>query len=237
MGNWKAAFGCALIAFILVLVTLFGAWFSMSGEGEAVGVTAKVSVDMGLRDMTVTTETMGVEATDTTSYSDVSESSFVDVFNLTQILVILALVFTLLMFVFALLVGMGKMSSKIGVIFGALALIFVLITFVYFMVATPAAMEEDSPSGSPLTGFWGSESMDFEGVSMSLSWGPGWAWYLMIVAFILALIGTILLVGAGPSAPAYAPETYAEAPPPSMYEPPPPPVETPPVETPPEPPA
>jgi len=144
MGNWKAAFVCALIAFILVLVTLFGAWFSVSGESEAMGVTSKVSVDMGLRDMTMTTETMGVEATDTTSYSDMSESSFIDVFNLTQILVILALVFTLLMFVFALLVGMGKTSSKIGVIFGALALIFVLITFVYFMVATPAAMEEDS---------------------------------------------------------------------------------------------
>ena len=192
---------------------------------------------MGLRDMSMTAESMGFEISNTTSYSDLPDSAFIDVFSLTQILVILALVFTLLMFVFALLIGLGKVSGKVGIVFGALALVFVLIAFVYFMVALPTAMEEDSLTGSPMSGFWGSESTDFMGESMSLSWGPGWAWYLMVVAFILALIGTILLVGAGPSAPAYAPETHAEAPPPPMYEPPPPPVETPPVETPPEPPA
>jgi lysylphosphatidylglycerol synthetase-like protein (DUF2156 family) len=228
MGNWKAGFVCALIAFILVLITLFGAWFSLSGEGETMGQTAKYSVDMGLRDMTMTAEIMGVETKDTISYSDV-EGGAPDVFNLTQILVILALIFTLLMFVFALLVGIGKVSGKIGMIFGALALVFVLITFVYFMVALPAEMEDDSPTGSPITGFWGSEEFDISGVTMSMSWGPGWAWYMMVIAFILALIGTIMLVGAEPAPPEPVPMMYTETPPPPMEaEMPPPPMETPP---------
>jgi len=228
MGNWKAAFGCALIAFILVVITLFGTWYSFGGEGSGMSV----SVDMGLRDMSMTAESQGVEMSNTTSYSDLPDSALIDVFNLTQILVILALAFTLLMFVFALLVGLGKVSGKIGIVFGALALAFVLIAFIYFMVALPASMEETSPTGSPISGFWGSESMDFIGESMSLSWGPGWAWYMMVIAFIFALIGTIMLVGAEPTPPEPVPMTYAEMPPPPMEAA----VAPPPMETPPEPP-
>jgi len=221
-----------LVSFILVLITLFGAWYSLGGETESAGISAKVSVDMGLRDMSMTAETMGFEISNTTSYSDLPDSAFIDVFNLTQILVILAMLFTLMMFVFALLVGRGKMSSKIGIIFGVLATVFILITFVYFMVALPVAMEEDSPTGSAMTGFWGSESLDFMGTSMDMSWGPGWAWYLMAIAFILALIGTIMLVGAEPLPPEPVPMTYAELPPPPTE------MEVgPPMDAPPEPPA
>lgn len=233
MGNWKAAFGCALISFILVLITLFGTWYNISGEAETAGISGEVNMDMGLRDMTMSMEAMGFEITNTTSYSDsdFSDLAFVDVFNLTQILVILAMIFALLMFVFALLVGMGKMSSKIGIIFGVLAMVFILIAFIYFMVALPGAMEDDSPAGAGLTGFWGSESLDFFGTSMDVSWGPGWAWYVMVIAFILALIGTIMLFGAEPAPPEPVPTSYPEMPPqptemevaPPMEVPPPPP--------------
>lgn len=236
MGNWKGAFGCALIAFILVLVTLFGAWFSMSMEGESGGYTVKGSVDMGLRDMTMTAEAMGMEITNTTSYSDMGDSEFIDVFNLTQIFVILAIIFTLLFFIFALMVGMGKVGSKIGMILGVLAIVFILISFLYFMVALPSTMEEDDPLDAGISGFWGSDEISIGGDSMSVSWGPGWAWYLMIVSLILALIGTVFLKGAEPAEPAYAPEPYAEVPPPPMEEQVAPPVEEMPAEMPPEPP-
>jgi hypothetical protein len=207
----KIGLVCGLIAFVLVIICFMGTWYTMHIEGSAGGLTVETDANFGLSE--VTAEVLGVSTS--MAYADQPDSDAWGVFSTTQILTILALVFTLLMFIFGLLVAMGKVSGKIGGIVGVLAVVFTLLAFVYFMAALPPTMEEEAVEGlGAISGFWGSESIDLMGASMDMSWGPGIAWYLMIVAFFLALIGTVMLFGAK-EAPAPLPPTAGEPYPPA----------------------
>lgn len=134
--------------------------------------------------------------------------------TVTIILVILAMVFSLLLMIFAILSVKSPGKAKIGAIFGILAMIFVLVAPLYFMM--------DFTSDSEI-GFWESEKDPTTGVEASA--GPGAGWYICFVAFVFNLIAFIMVIKAGkeypegpppmaPPPPGMAPPPYYGAPPP-----------------------
>ncbi len=88
--------------------------------------------------------------------------------------------------------GKPGMMSKFGGIFGILTFILAIIAVLYFMTALPGAANLQSSEGEDI-GFWYSESQSFEGYEMSISAGPGFSWYLLLISGIIDLIGAIPL--------------------------------------------
>ena len=208
MGNWKLGFVCAAGAFALILAALFGQWYDVSGEETYDGAySASWEMDFGLREFSYFLDVHGeTEEDETIAYSDYDPEDWeaVDAFGTTQILVVLAIIFALLLVISALLIGMGRVRYKTGVAIGVLAVFFALLTLAYSSAVFPNALGSQgpgtAPSFSPESGFWGSgtyvletEAGDFVDET---TWGPGWAWYAMLAAFVLALIGTISLIRA-----------------------------------------
>lgn len=202
-GNWKASLLCAIIASSLVFVSLFGSWYNISAaydtsEGEPIGES---DTNLALRQFTYYWEWQGVTRENwTISYSDLTQDEdweIVDVFGLTQILTILALLLIPLMVASTLVIARRKIGNRIGIIIAVLALIFTIASPAYFAIAFPSALEgEATRLGSPpVSGFIGSGGDEYLGYPGEVSWGPAWAWYLMVVASVFVLIGTIMLVG------------------------------------------
>ena len=83
----------------------------------------------------------------------------------------------------------GKPNTMriLGIISGIITFVLVLSAFIYFMIAFPGSMIRIASVPEP--GFWYSKSE--EGVEYLM--GPGYAWYLMIVAAIIALISSSLI--------------------------------------------
>ena len=84
--------------------------------------------------------------------------------------------------------------------FGIIAMLLALITPVLFMALLPGAQSNDIPSAArttssgPWSSFFGSTSFSpITGVTVSLTWGAGTGWYLSFVAFVILLIGVIML--------------------------------------------
>ena len=67
-----------------------------------------------------------------------------------------------------------------------LTLILALVAALYFMTTFPS---EFSKGFEGDVGFW--DEIDMMGVKVAF--GPGYAWYLMIVSFVFALISSIIL--------------------------------------------
>lgn len=183
---------CMILTLVFIIVALVGPWYSMSSESDGVEGYS----NFGL----TSSETKGVEGeAKTTSYSDQKKDyedenmdipDIYGVFDTTFYITIVALIIALvsLIFILGTTFGFGnfKTMKMFGLIFSILALIFCLIAPIYFMTSFPGAMWDGSPVEY---GFW--DEMEFLGVKASL--GPGFAWYLMIVAFITSLIAVIVI--------------------------------------------
>ncbi|UCD91931.1 MAG: hypothetical protein JSV43_06775 [Methanobacteriota archaeon] len=227
--RWKGGFVLGLIAFVLVVICLFGPWFSVHMSGSMMGINIDADAGYGLGGITVDMNYMGMDASVYMSYSEVSSTGgddMIGVFTITQFFVIPALIFTLLFFIFAIAVGLGKMGNGIAVVLGVLGIIFTLMAFIYFAAAIPSTLAQQTTvpgvTGSfSMTGFWGSDTLNLDlgmgmgSINMDVSWGPGYAWYLMIVAFAMILIATIMMIGARPKPKptvAYTPAVYSMPP-------------------------
>ncbi len=87
---------------------------------------------------------------------------------------------------------------------GVVAMLIVIAAAGYFAVALPGAIASDTPnhSGSgPWSSFIGSNTTS----GLSLTWGPTIGWYLAIGAFVLFLVGAIILARSRKDPPAPAP--------------------------------
>jgi len=95
-----------------------------------------------------------------------------------------------------------------------------------FAAALPGAISSDSPghTGSgPWSSFWGSGNGTLYGFSgASWTWGPGIGWYLGLVAFVILLVGLIVIImarkdtGPAPAATSPAPTSSPSGAPPTM---------------------
>ena len=196
----KALIGLVLSLIVVVLlgVALVGTWYSMESESAGVSMT----MDYKLREGTVTV----AGESDTDEYDeDFYETDTGAVYSNTFYIAIVALVLGIIGLITAVMAGIGKLSAKIVTIFLLLTMIFAVVAPVYFAVALPGAMDEDW-SGGWDKGFWDSgEETSVEPITgteytSTYTIGPGYGWYLAIVAFVFALIGLIITVIPGKKA-------------------------------------
>lgn len=183
---------CMILTLVFILVALVGPWYSASGELAG----AKVYTNYGL----TSSETKDAgEDPETTSYADQKKDikdagddvpSLYSVYDNTFYITIIALVIAIIALICILgatfSFGKIKTMKMLGGIFGILAVIFCLIAPIYFMTALPGEMWKNS---TEKYGFW--DTAEIWGAKVTF--GPGYAWYLMIIGFITSLIAAIII--------------------------------------------
>lgn len=196
-----------ILALVFVIVTLVGPWYTMSSSMTILTNEVKMEGSMSLISTTTTTTSGGTAKTETESNADArkaaedlgQDASYYDIFNNTLYLTIVALLVAILALVFVLgyVFNFGKvvMMKNLGMVFGIVTFVMALIAVFYFMTAVPAKMNSYGAD----VGFWYSNTV--EGATVSL--GPGFAWYLMIVAGIIALISFVFIFMDRSAAPVY----------------------------------
>ena len=117
---------------------------------------------------------------------------------LTIITFIIAVLAIIGIFGFSYSLGKSNIMLKIGMISGVITFIFTIITVLYFMIESVNQMQEARSSyflisGAedtlPEIGFWWNTNIN----GANISAGPGYSWYLMIIAGIIVLISSIIL--------------------------------------------
>ena len=92
-----------------------------------------------------------------------------------------------------------------------IAMLLAVATPALFALQLPTAIGNDSPGHTgtgPWSSFMGSNTSQLGfGESLKLTWGPGMGWYLAFGAFVILLIGAVVLARARKEPPSPAPTT------------------------------
>lgn len=100
------------------------------------------------------------------------------------------LVFVILLFILVVIFSTkwGRSMPRMGLLVVAvLGVLLGLLALFYPLATVPSAAAAAAPSLSSVSGFWGST-----GPAPPLAWGAGLAWYLLLVAVILGIVGAAL---------------------------------------------
>lgn len=195
---------CALIAFILILISLFGIWFSARGKSYESGfeelTTSEWTINMGLTEYEIDhTDRSGSRWYEKLAYADQTNDPkakvVLDVAIITVALLAVALVFILAMLILTFLYGLNKANRKTGLVAGVLGTIFTMAGFVFFAIAFGWVIGSYyGPSALPrFSGFFGSSDYFIGWYEYESVWGPGWSWFLVVFAFFVMFIGTSAL--------------------------------------------
>lgn len=208
----------ALIGAILLIVSVFLAWYTVSiSASETVGsVTISTTGNENFLPGSSFQEQLSCSGspdcpgstTNTTSYSSDHLNATGTVYMVTEYVLIGGFVLGLLG---AILVFGGGMMGRTkwmmpGMLLIVLALLMALVAPLYVLGAGPGAFSSDTPAAEranatgPWSSFVGSCSASASCITGSSStngsanWGPGAGWYLGLVAFVLFLLSLIFLL-------------------------------------------
>jgi hypothetical protein len=181
----------AILIIVIMGVCMFTPWYVVKSEYEDYEVESEVS----FAGMKAKSEGSSVSYDwDDEMLKD--EENTRNLYLITQIMVILGLVFGILILIGAILAMVGKgPGKKLAVIFGLIALIFCILAPVIFLVMHPGALDSDyegtvKPDEGPNKSFIGSK--EYEGSAYADSykqeWGPAIGWILAWIGFIFAVI-------------------------------------------------
>jgi len=202
-----------LIGAILLIAALFVPWYSEETSGF--GITETVNAHPGLPSSngTLTFSCSGTSSCPSqTSYSDQNQNNTGAVAETGFFMLLGGFVLGLLAAILGLMSRgkPGRPTAALGL--AVLALILAIAAPGLFAASLPGAISKDTPnhtgSSGPWASFYGSTSASVEGTTFTTTWGPAIGWYLSIAAFVILLIGVILLLRA------------RDAPPPAMSPPP-----------------
>jgi hypothetical protein len=190
MRKGLVAFGGMIAGLILLVVAFMGPWYTMIGSGtlgvdyhvgfyltrmEAKGSIAgqDISLSMGYTEAKENAQNIGVN---TQSFTIIETAMY-----LTLLSMVTALIAVIGMAAFVFRLGTAKIMNYIGGGFGLLTFLLALVPALYVM--TTGFAENSS-------GFWFSQSV----LGVTITGGPGYAWYLMIVVAIVALISSVAVL-------------------------------------------
>jgi len=202
-----------ILALVFVIVALVGPWYGISIKLTLGTAEIKSDATMSLTATTLSVTTPLGSNTTTTSYADTREQAkatgtdtgILDIFNIAMYFTIFALIVAILALVFlsgyTFNFGKPHMMKNLAMVFGIITFIIVLAAVFYFMVAVPSQLKASDSNLQNVEdfGFWYSKSESGNSVSL----GPGFAWYLMIVAGIIALISSLFIFMDKTAAPVY----------------------------------
>ncbi len=194
---------CMLLTLVFIIVALVGTWYGMSSKLEGTGTmdydteyTSTLTGSTGPDPITGETITKSHADTRKEAESAGGETGVYDVFDNTFYITIFTFIIAIIAVIgilgLTLNFGNPKTMKMLGSIFGIITFILALVAVFYFMTALPSELDTKTSEGED-AGFWYSESQTEMGATMSVSYGPGYAWYLMLIGAILALISSIFL--------------------------------------------
>ncbi|HUT00168.1 MAG TPA: hypothetical protein VMY59_07625 [Candidatus Thermoplasmatota archaeon] len=190
MRNGIVAFVGMLGVLILLIVAFMGPWYTMNGTGTFGG---EYTVGFYLRSIEAKGSITGqdiswsmgyVEAEENAQIVGVNTQSFSTIENamyLTMFAMATALISLIGMAAFVFRLGTLKIMKYIGGGFGFLTFLLALMPALYVMTTGFSESSSD---------FWFSQSV----LGVAITGGPGYAWYLMIVVSIIALISSVALL-------------------------------------------
>lgn len=222
-----------LIGAIVLIAALFMPWYSyeisVAGAGQTQNSYPGLASQNGTIQYSCTSNyqaTTGTPCPSQTSYSSISpkETNTGNVAETGLFLLIVGFIVGIVATIFGFMSRGNSRRANPAVVFAIIAVILALITPVLFMAALPGAISSDistayRPSSSgPWSSFTGSTSGTIPvsptlSVPFTSSWGPALGWYFAFVAFVLLLIGLIVLLMARkePSGVAASPTTSTPA--------------------------
>jgi len=191
MRKGVVSFGGMIVGLVLLVVAFMGPWYAMN-MGGALGMNGHVefyltrmevkgifnnqdlSVSVGYADAKENAQSVGVN---TESFTIIENAMYLTFFSIVTSLIALI---GIVAFVFRW--GNSKIMKYVGGGFALLTFVLALVPAVYFM---------NTKFAENTSGFWFSQSA----FGVTITGGPGYAWYLMIVVAIIALIcGVTILV-------------------------------------------
>jgi len=191
-----------LIGAILLIVAAFMPWYTIQASGYGNTITQNSYPGIPTSNGTIQYSCSGsaISCPSQTSYHD---SKLDNTGNLAEAGYFMAIVGFILGLVGAILGIASRGNSRRAGPAVALAIVAMLLAIVavgMFAGLLPGALKNDlkSPSGSgPWSSFFGSANQTgFNGLPVPTSdtWGPGAGWYIAIAAFIVLLIGAVLIL-------------------------------------------
>lgn len=184
-----------VIAIVLSAIVMVGPWWTVNSSLTVVGQTGTSVADFSLFGVSSSFTSAHVNSTNSSDYSQTPHVG--SVFGAATILAVLGIVLGVGM------VGLAAIPNptfrRYAVIFGVLAFVFALLGPLYVMSSLPGAVNTDlgnTGSYNVVSGFWGTKSTDVFGITSTVTWSAGWAWYVSVAAAVLFLVAAIILVAA-----------------------------------------
>lgn len=193
-----------LVGAILLIAALFTPWymeqFSNSGATQTLNAYPGIPSSSG----TIQYTCSGVPSCPgSTSYSAKNLTNAGNIAEAGYFLIIVGVVLGLIGAILGFTSRDNPSRARPAMTMAIVAMILAIAAVGAYAAALPSAIGSDTPGHSgtgPWSSFYGSTSLG----GGTLSWGPGIGWYLAIVAFVLLLVGMIVLARArkDPSEPA-----------------------------------
>ncbi len=203
-----------LIAVVLTIAALFMPWYTE--EFSASGQSASQNAYLGFPSTngTIQYSCSGTSSCPPqTSYSAVKANNTGNLAEMGYLVVLVDIVLGLVAVGLAFASRGNARRTGAAVALGVVAMILAIAATGYFAVALPGAIGSDSPNhpgNGPWSSFFGSNSTGGGG---TLTWGPAIGWYLCLGAFILFLVGVVVLARARGDPPTPLPVAVPAAPP------------------------
>jgi ABC-type sugar transport system permease subunit len=190
---WKRGLACGIVAFYLIIISFFGPWFNI--HTEYTYCDHPINRDYGLRGSS--NDYFGhLSGYYYSSVVDRAEyKGMYQLFFVIEMLVVSALVCTFFFLLLALFMRQNSYRGKFFRIFGVVASILAISSVVMFALIFPPVFERQVEEWRWLnfvSGFCGASGDPIMDPTVH-SWGPGWAWYTMVAAAALILIGVRIL--------------------------------------------
>ncbi len=195
-------------AIVLAVVGFVGPWWTTSATASGSATFTSVT-DFRLFGMTTTASEPGRSYTNSTDYS--GDPNTRSVFQVASALTGVAVGLGVLYVVLGAMADKRPTFRRVAFVFGVLAFAVALVAAVYVMATLPGAVNQDrSSSGIQFSGFWGLSKSTGFGMTLTINWGAGWGWYVVLADAVLFLVGAILTLRAPNTAhmsPPRSPET------------------------------
>ena len=196
----KAAIIVGVVAIVLTIVGLMGPWWTLNLQATALGNTITSSYQFGPFGYTTAVQAPGISQSNQSDYR--GDPNLGGVFTTGFLLSVIAMICGIGMIGLVAMSGARPTFRRLGAIVGILGFVFALVAALYVMTGIPGAATADASGGGiTISGFWGSQTISVLGISTAITWGAGWAWYLLLVAAVAFLVGGVLSLRAPKAAP------------------------------------
>ena len=193
-----------LVGAILLIAALFMPWYAVQVSYSGISVTQNSYPGLPSSNGTIQYSCSGLPSgghcPSQTSYNSARENNTGTIAETGYFLIIVGFVLGLIGAILGFTSRNNARRARPAMTLAIVAMIVAIATVGMFAVALPTAVGQDSPghTGSgPWSSFFGSGNSTSFGVpGGTLTWGPGIGWYLAIGAFVVFLVGMIILARA-----------------------------------------